>query len=335
MTGHSATKPLRHIAADMLEELIDGGCDHSVGICFCDQIDVVEQLRESTEATDPALHDPSASFQARVHEWMLATFDANTVESTTERNHRFLEESVELVQSLGCTREEAHLLVDYVFNRDVGVPAQECGGVMVTLAALCNTRGMRVEDAAEAELARCWKNIDKIRAKQATKPKHSPLPGGLLSLPEFKQSGLPLPGADLAKALRDAADLFRDLAQECADCNFGDGATGHSEDGTHCPGCAAVREAERRARSAAESASPQGSTSCSALPIAAGPLLFQFNSFDHWCDTAARQFRSHGVRGCDVVSVDAKGRVCAIGKHFMKARDEDAFPVRVFAVEPR
>jgi hypothetical protein len=120
---------------------------------------------------------PDDSFQQMVAEWMVATFDLETIRNVTERNHRFLEESLELVQSKGCTREEAHMLVEYVFGRPVGEPEQETGGVMVTLAALCNAAGMDMDMAARVELARCWANVEKIRAKQAGKPRHSPLPG--------------------------------------------------------------------------------------------------------------------------------------------------------------
>ena len=71
-----------------------------------------------------------------------------------ERNFRFLEESLELVQSLGCTKEDAHKLVEYVFNRPVGEPSQEVGGVSTTLAALCLANEINWEKAAEAEYLR-------------------------------------------------------------------------------------------------------------------------------------------------------------------------------------
>lgn len=119
----------------------------------------------------------TSSFQLRVIDWMMETFSMETCRSTHERNHRFLEESLELVQSLGCTAKEAHMLVDYVYGRPVGEPQQEVGGVMVTLAALCAAADIDMNECAEVELARCWKNIDKIRAKQAGKPPSSPLPG--------------------------------------------------------------------------------------------------------------------------------------------------------------
>jgi NTP pyrophosphatase (non-canonical NTP hydrolase) len=107
----------------------------------------------------------------------MECFSMQVCRDGVERNHRFLEESLELVQSLGCTRSEAHQLVDYVFDRPIGEPEQELGGTLLTLVALANCHDMDLDKAGEIELARVWKNIDKIRAKQAAKPKHSPLPG--------------------------------------------------------------------------------------------------------------------------------------------------------------
>lgn len=123
--------------------------------------------------------DPPAeteSFQSRVHPWLLECFGAEIASDRDERNHRFLEEALELVQACGCTSSEAHQLVDYVYGRQVGERGQEIGGVMVTLAALCLAHGVDMHQAGEDELARVWTKVEKIRAKQAAKPKHSPLP---------------------------------------------------------------------------------------------------------------------------------------------------------------
>jgi NTP pyrophosphatase (non-canonical NTP hydrolase) len=116
-------------------------------------------------------------YQARVDRWLLACFGETIARDRTERNHRFLEEALELVQSGGCTASEAHQLVDYVYGRTVGEMGQEVGGVMNTLAALCLAYGLDMDAEAERELARVWTKIEKIRAKQAAKPKHGPLPG--------------------------------------------------------------------------------------------------------------------------------------------------------------
>ena len=116
------------------------------------------------------------TFQARVRPWMIECFGAEIASDGMERNHRFLEEALELVQACGCTRSEAHQLVDYVFDRPAGEKQQEVGGVMVTLAALCLAQSLDMHEAGETELARIWTKVEQIRAKQAAKPKHSPLP---------------------------------------------------------------------------------------------------------------------------------------------------------------
>jgi hypothetical protein len=118
------------------------------------------------------------TFQSRVVPWMLLCFGPVIPMNKTERNHRFFEEATELVQSLDMSREDAHRLVDYVYGRPIGEPAQEVGGVMVTLAALCHANDLDMAEAGETELARINEPavVERIRLKQATKPKHGPLP---------------------------------------------------------------------------------------------------------------------------------------------------------------
>lgn len=116
------------------------------------------------------------SFQESVAPWMNTTFGSEISNNIIERNHRFLEESLELVQSKGCTQFEAHQLVDYVYGRPIGDPEQEVGGVMVTLAALCLSAKIDMHECGETELSRVWTMVEKIRMKQAAKPKFSPLP---------------------------------------------------------------------------------------------------------------------------------------------------------------
>lgn len=131
--------------------------------------DRIEELARAVIAGSPLQH--------RVALWTLACFGIDIASDRNERNHRFLEESLELVQACGCTASEAHQLVDYVYGRPAGDKSQEVGGVMITLAALCNAHeDLDMHAAGEAELVRIWTKVDKIRAKQAAKPKHSPLP---------------------------------------------------------------------------------------------------------------------------------------------------------------
>lgn len=129
-----------------------------------------------TQPDRSAARQKMESFQSRVAPWMQACFGEAISRDGIERNHRFLEEALELVQACGCTADEAHQLVDYVYGRPVGDPSQEVGGVMVTLAAHCLAHGVDMHEAGETELGRIWTKVEQIRAKQAAKPKHSPLP---------------------------------------------------------------------------------------------------------------------------------------------------------------
>lgn len=140
----------------------------------------INDLLDANNRFEQAARDARAAqrggYQDRVSTWLLACFGMEIAADRTERNHRFIEEALELVQACGTTASEAHQLVDYVFNRPIGDRYQEVGGVMNTLAALCLAHNFDMLGAGETELTRCWANLEKIRAKQAAKPKHSPLP---------------------------------------------------------------------------------------------------------------------------------------------------------------
>lgn len=115
-------------------------------------------------------------FQANVGIWMQQCFGPEISADKLERGDRLLEKAFELLQSGDYPRERIRALENYVYARPVGEPAQEMGGVQVTLAAYGLAFGLDMHAAAEAELARCWAKIDTIRTKQAAKPTGSALP---------------------------------------------------------------------------------------------------------------------------------------------------------------
>lgn len=167
-------EPIRAAINDYTMHVVDASLHRSASkadIAQASALSALQKVRRAIEAATPE------TFQARVAPWMLECFGAEVSRDRTGRSHRFLEESLELVQAAGCSASEAHQLVDYVFGRPVGELAQEVGGVMVTLAALCLAQDVDMHAAGETELARVWTKIDVIRAKHAAKPKHSPLPG--------------------------------------------------------------------------------------------------------------------------------------------------------------
>jgi hypothetical protein len=118
-----------------------------------------------------------STFQSRIDVWLVECFGQLIASDKMERNHRFLEEALETVQANGCSKIEALQLVDYVYGRPVGELHQEIGGAMVTLAALAYASGMDVMSEGHREAARIEEPeiMAKIRAKQAVKPKFSPL----------------------------------------------------------------------------------------------------------------------------------------------------------------
>lgn len=132
--------------------------------------------------------DKEISFQPRVADWLNDCFGQEIAADVIERNHRFLEEALELVQACNCSADEAHKLVDYVFGRDVGDKPQEVGGVLVTLAALCAAQGVDMHQAGEVELARISQpeTVVRIREKQKRKPAMSPLPGSQCHQPKLQ-----------------------------------------------------------------------------------------------------------------------------------------------------
>lgn len=112
------------------------------------------------------------TYQARVDDWMQTCFGAETSQDLTERCYRFLEEAGELCQALGMSADMAHRMIDYTFSREAGQPGQELGGVMVTMAALCNAAGLDMTAEGETELTRIEapEVTDAIRRKHADKP---------------------------------------------------------------------------------------------------------------------------------------------------------------------
>lgn len=100
------------------------------------------------------------------------------VMSPRTRALRMLEEAIELYQAVthgdglanADAQAKAQHLVEYVFNREVGVPKQEAGGLMVTLMSLCERIGIDLDDAERTEAARiATVDVNKLRAKQLAK----------------------------------------------------------------------------------------------------------------------------------------------------------------------
>ena len=151
--------------------------DLSFGFCLgtdktVEHVAVTDNLRARGNVYSAHLfYVPNMGFQDKVMWWCNGTFRPEVWEDKQERARRFCEESLELCQAAGMSKEEVQKHIEWVFNRPVGELPQEVGGTMVTLAALCGVAGIDMEAAAKEEYERI--NIPEVRnrisAKQATR----------------------------------------------------------------------------------------------------------------------------------------------------------------------
>lgn len=111
-----------------------------------------------------------SDFQREVGHWVVACFGPERANDSRERNLRFIEESLELVQSNGLSKEEAQAVLNYVYSRKAGNVFQEVGGAAITLASLCRAAGVSLDEAATIELSRVHNEIVNIREKNLKKP---------------------------------------------------------------------------------------------------------------------------------------------------------------------
>ena len=92
--------------------------------------------------------------QEVVFEWGVKSFGLDQMTSQKQRGLRMLEEAIELYQACCGDKGQAHKLVDYIFARPVGTPAQEIGGVSVTMLALAECIGEDADQCERTEIER-------------------------------------------------------------------------------------------------------------------------------------------------------------------------------------
>jgi len=145
-----------------------------------DDHDAKRDVNESLKAVRLALLDVvhPEPFQARCQKWLDVVTEGDATD-LAERRARFMEEAMELTQSLGMGLIEAIQLAAYVWGRPNGVPSQEYGGAYTTLAVLAQFTKHDLTACGETELERCWDPavITKIRGKRSRRHGRGPLPG--------------------------------------------------------------------------------------------------------------------------------------------------------------
>ncbi|MGX5776952.1 hypothetical protein [Methylorubrum zatmanii] len=151
-----------------------------LGRSWCQALDTARRQARAILAARPAAPEAQGAetFQARADRWLEKVTEGDPTD-LPERRDRYSEESLELAQALGATREGMHQLVDYVFSRPVGEPGDEMGDTKLCLANLASWAKLNMDACGEAMLARRSKpeSVAKIRRKRSTRHGRGPLPG--------------------------------------------------------------------------------------------------------------------------------------------------------------
>lgn len=129
---------------------------------YCRGLVIPSEFLPATSAPD--------GYQARALDWVAKTFgDRGT--DLPSRCDRALEEMLEFLQALGYDRSAVDRAADYVYARPAGEPMQEAGGVMLTMASLCEKARIDMHAAAELELARVRTMSQAVLKKHGEKPR--------------------------------------------------------------------------------------------------------------------------------------------------------------------
>lgn len=105
--------------------------------------------------------------QYRVWLWICDAFGQDSVQ---QRALRMLEEAIEAYQAACGEREQAHALIDYVFNKPAGTLQQELGGLGVTILGLAETARLSADAAERTEVARVLSlPLEHFRKRNAAK----------------------------------------------------------------------------------------------------------------------------------------------------------------------
>ena len=66
------------------------------------------------------------------------------------------------------------------------------------------------------------------------------------------------------------------------------------------------------------------------ITIAVGSLEFEFSSMQDWVNKGPNIWREHYLTNDRGICVDAKGRIVECGADFERAKQESAYPIKVY-----
>lgn len=108
------------------------------------------------------------TFQQRAQQWAEETF-GDDARNSRERGCRLIEETAELTQVMGVSKDILHQIIDHVYSRPYGILAYEIADVAIILSGIAQMYGVNLTAMAEDRLKVCIAYTDEIRAKHASK----------------------------------------------------------------------------------------------------------------------------------------------------------------------
>lgn len=110
-------------------------------------------------------------FQLDVVSWWRDTFLQSVRSDPQARAYKFLEEAIEFAQAAGVERDDADLMVHYVYGREKGIPFEEAGDAFFTLAVAAEAFGFQLSQAGITRFEYAQENVVQVREADKTKPK--------------------------------------------------------------------------------------------------------------------------------------------------------------------
>ena len=108
-------------------------------------------------------------FQICAWDWLCLALGRAVARNKRQRALRFIEEAIELAQALGLGEHEIVAEARKVYSQPAHGIEREIGGVLVTLAVLCEAHTLNMERIGDDTLNDNHKRIDQIREKQRGK----------------------------------------------------------------------------------------------------------------------------------------------------------------------
>jgi NTP pyrophosphatase (non-canonical NTP hydrolase) len=88
----------------------------------------------------------------RGFQWAIAAFGRHVVHNFPERGMRVAEEAIELMQACLIPREQAHKLVDRVYDKEPGDIRKEMKNLLLTFVVFAHMHGEDIEELLREEL---------------------------------------------------------------------------------------------------------------------------------------------------------------------------------------